>query len=194
MPNLVNLLTEVERAGPKYPVSEGEGRLTIRLTDAGERACDPDRVARTIDGIDMLYSACASIARKPAMDLRLEAVDGKTNRNLHFTGERDSISAVIAVIESIPYALEEIDAEQDFELDELVTSLPVFEDLKTLASLGTFSDTDLKDISETMHQGALLALESGVILVSHSPVPDAAVARPKSVATPASADNASLGQ
>jgi len=37
-------------------LQSGESRITIQLTDAGEKASDPDRVARSIDGIDMLYS------------------------------------------------------------------------------------------------------------------------------------------
>ena len=165
------------------PLDAGEGALHIRLTDAGERASDPDRIARAIDGVDMLYSACASIARKPAMDLRLDAVTSRQNRDrdFRFTGERDSISAVYAVIDSIPAALANIDPNQDIDLHLVIDSLPVFQDLNTLASLGTFSSKDLKDISETMHQGALLILESGVILVDDegggpSGVPQAATA------------------
>lgn len=171
LPNLANLLGNVEqgadaKAAPK-PLS-GEARLTIRLTDAGERASDPDRIARSVDGIDMLYSACASIARKPAMDLRLDGISGSEARDIHFMGERDSIAAVSAVISSIPDALEQIDPDDDIDLDEVVASLPIFEDLNTLANLGTFTPTDLKDISETMHQGAMLILESGVILVDEA--------------------------
>ena len=183
LPSMVALLDKVEQPAPamvktvemptdsvnplSLPIEEGEGALLIRLTDAGERASDPDRVARAIDGIDMLYSACASIARKPAIDLRLDGVMAKQNRDrdFRFTGERDSVSAVFAVVDSIPAALANIDPEKDIDLDAIVRSLPIFDDLNTLASLGTFSGKDLKDISETMHQGALLTLESGVILI-----------------------------
>ena len=176
LPGIVKLLGSVDTkvveakavAVDSVPVLEkGEGRLKIRLTDAGERASDPDRVARAIDGIDMLYSACASIARKPAIDLRLDSVVAKQNRDrdLQFTGERDCMAAVYAVIDAIPAALAGIDPDQDIDLDLVVRSLPIFEDLNTLASLGTFSKNDLKDVSDTMHQGALLTLESGVILV-----------------------------
>ena len=160
------------------PLEAGEGALFIRLTDAGERASDPDRIARAIDGVDMLYSACASIARKPAIDLRLDNVSAKENRDrdFRFTGEKDSVSAVFAVIDSIPAALAEIDPEQEIDLDAVVRSLPIFQDLSTLASLGTFSGKDLKDISETMHQGALLTLESGVILIDEEMISKSAVA------------------
>ncbi|MFK8081534.1 MAG: hypothetical protein AB8B97_14705 [Granulosicoccus sp.] len=179
LPSMLTLLDGVQATGGAsdaqsgapsallHPVSDGEGALFIRLTDAGERASDPDRVARAIDGIDMLYSACASIARKPAIDLRLDNVAAKLNRDrdFRFTGEKDSVAAVFAVIDSIPAALADIDPDQDIDLDSVVRSLPIFEDLNTLASLGTFSTKDLTDISETMHQGALLTLESGVILI-----------------------------
>ena len=160
------------------PLEAGEGALFIRLTDAGERASDPDRIARAIDGVDMLYSACASIARKPAIDLRLDNVSAKENRDrdFRFTGEKDSVSAVFAVVDSIPAALADIDPEQDIDLDAVVRSLPIFQDLGTLASLGTFSGKDLKDISETMHQGALLTLESGVILIDEEMITQSEVA------------------
>jgi len=170
LPNLANLLGNVG-ASTATTVGQpltGEAQLAIRLTDAGERASDPDRIARSIDGIDMLYSACASIARKPAMDLRLDGISGVESRDIHFMGERDSVAAVSAVIASIPEALEEIHPDDDIDLDELVSSLSIFDDLNTLANLGTFTQTDLKDISETMHQGAMLVLESGVILVDES--------------------------
>lgn len=154
------------------PVNAGEGVLYIRLTDAGEKASDPDRVARAIDGIDMLYSACASIARKPAIDLRMDQIVARQNRDrdFRFTGEKDSIAAVLAVIDSIPGALADIDPEQDIDLDAVVRSLPIFQDLNTLASLGTYSGKDLNDITETMHQGSLLTLESGVILIDEAAI------------------------
>ena len=181
LPTLIALLETVEGERSLSAPADGESRLTIRLADAGEKASDPDRIARSIDGIDMLYSACASIARKPAMDLRMDGVEGSTqgsaqgstqrssHRDLRFTGERESLSAVIAVIESIPAALADIDPDGEIDLEAIIGSLPVFEDLRTLGSLGTFSANDLKDISETMYQGALLVLESGVVLVEQPP-------------------------
>jgi len=172
-------------------LEEGEGALFVRLTDAGERASDPDRIARAIDGVDMLYSACASIARKPAIDLRLDHVAAKQNRDrdFRFTGDRDSISAVFAVIDSIPGALADIDPEQDIDLDEVVRSLPIFRDLNTLASLGTFSAKDLQDISETMHQGSLLILEGGVILIDEQMVTQGQLQAGESVQKAAASPN-----
>ncbi|ASJ74992.1 hypothetical protein [Granulosicoccus antarcticus] len=191
LPAMVSLLGTVKDDSARAEALEsGEGRLHIRLTDAGERASDPDRIARAIDGIDMLYSACASIARKPAMDLRLDSIGSKRkkDRELQFTGEKDSVAAVFAVIDSIPAALADIDSDQDIDLDVVVQSLPIFDDLNTLASLGNFSNKDLKDISDTMHQGALLSLESGAILmepVKSTPAPaTTAAAVPEKMVVP----------
>lgn len=170
LPLLVGMLDAESDAVPvdAVPLADGEGRLSIRLVDAGEKAADPDRIARSIDGVDMLYSACASIARRPAVDLRMDRIDGSGYRDLSFSGERESLSAVIAVIESMPAALADINPASDIDLQAVVSSLPIFADLEKLAALGSFSSRDLKDISETMHQGALLVLESGVALVDSS--------------------------
>ncbi len=176
LPNLSKLLAPVVNEVSAVPLNAGEANLTIRLTDAGEKAADPDRIARSIDGIDMLYSACASIARKPAMDLRLDNITGKEDRDISFTGEKDSVAALGAVIRSIPEALSQYGDDDDLDLETLVSSLPIFDDLTTLANLGKFTQDDLKDISETMHQGALLVLESGVVLVQ-KPAPKAPAAQ-----------------
>lgn len=169
LPGLLNLVQQVNTTPllGTQPLEQGDGYLCIRLTDAGEKASDPDRVARSIDGVDMLYSACASIARKPAIDIRIDNIIPKRNRDrdIVFAGEKESINSVYAIINSIPEALAELDPEQEIDLDAIVRSLPIFGDLNRIAAQGTFSKQDLKDISDTMHQGALLTLESGVIPV-----------------------------
>ena len=169
LPGLTVLLSDVEPSERLASLGSGESRLRARLVDASERASSPDRIARAIDGIDMLYSACASIARRPAMDLRLDAIDGTDSRDVHFTGGRDAVAAVVGVVMSIPNALRSIDAGSDLDLDALVSSLPIFADLQALASMGTFSAEDLSNIGETMHQGALLVMESGIVLMPASP-------------------------
>lgn len=169
LPNLANTLSSVvgDAGGAGYaPLDESQKRMTIRLTDADEKASDPDRVARAIDGIDMLYSACASISRKPAMDLRLDGVTGHPHRDATFTGGAESMAAVLAVMESIPVAVAETNGDENVVIADVVNRLPVFNDLKILAELGTFSDTELADISETMNQGVVLTMESGVAVHS----------------------------
>jgi len=173
LPSLASLLggvshsTSVASGRPAHLVKDveaGEARVTILLSDAGEKASDPDRIARSIDGIDMLYSASASLARRPAMDLRLDYISGDSDRWIGFTGEADSVSVMSEVIDSIPDALAELNDDQEIDLDELVQSLPIFEQLTTFSGQSAFSENDLRDIRETMHQGALLTLESGVVL------------------------------
>jgi len=169
LPNFAALLGRVSNAPDDagqtaVALRAGESRLTIRLSDAGEKAYDPDRVARSIDGIDMLYSACASLSKRPAMDLRLDSVTGTEYRLISFTGEAEGINAMASVIDSIPRALADLNDDAEIDLDALVRSLPIFDQLDTLAGHGAFSENDMRDIRETMHQGALLTLESGVVM------------------------------
>lgn len=162
-------VTPSELTPSESTVVEHDGeRLVARLIDAGERATDPDRIARSIDGIDMLYSACANIARAPAMNLRLDGMTGNDVRDLHFIGERDTVSAVTAVLNSIPDTIAGFDDSAELDLDEIVAALPIFADLQTLGTLGAFSAGELKEITETMYQGAMLSLESGITLAGAS--------------------------
>ena len=150
----------------RYPLGTDEARLVVRLTDSSVFAADPDRVARAIDGIDMLYSACASIVQKHSIDLRLDAVDGDNPvRDLHFTGDQDCIASVITILDSIPGALASIEPGQDIDVESVVQSLPVFIELDAIASQGAFSVTDMSDIRDSVQQGALLSLESAAILI-----------------------------
>jgi len=199
LPNFAALLGRVSgEAGASGPAVQeadlqaGESRLMIQLSDAGEKASDPDRVARSIDGIDMLYSACASLSRRPAMDLRLDHITGKDDRSIVFTGESESLSAMATVIDSIPEALASLNDDQEIDLNALVQSLPIFDQLNTLAGHGAFSENDLRDIRETMHQGALLTLESGVVL-PEAPKHAARAAAPRQAMPAAHANGAMNG-
>jgi len=145
LPNFAALLGRVTNekaptAPALAPLQAGEARMSIRLSDAGEKAADPDRIARSIDGVDMLYSACASLSRRPAIDLRLDHITGDSDRTIVFTGETESVSAVARVIDSIPDALLNIGDDQEIDLNALVQSLPIFAELTTLTGHGAFSE------------------------------------------------------
>jgi len=142
----------------------GENLLILRLHDAGEKAADPDRVARAIDGIDMIYAASISLSRRPAIDLQLREISGHPEKLLTFLGDDEGIAALCTVLESIPEALEHFSDDEQLDIIDVVNSLPIFHDLATLAETGTFSDMELRDIDDTMHQGIVLALESGVVV------------------------------
>ena len=154
---------EESRSNPR----EGASELHVRLLDAGERASDPDRISRTIDGVEMLYSACIGISRKASIDLSLVGVSGPANeKRVTFEGDRDGVSAVVAVIESIA---DEIASAEDLEHcdpEELVLQLPIFEDLETLQSVKKISAEEASEIAESLREGALLVMESGVLLMA----------------------------
>jgi len=153
---------------PTAQVPDGQHTLLVKLVDAGEKAADPDRVARAIDGVDMLYSACASLDRRVDSELALLTISGAEDRDIQFAGDTQTLLALKKVIESIPAALEGLNPDDEIDLHQLILSLPVFDDIATLQTLGTYSDADLDAIKESMHQGVMLSLESGMVLVSDS--------------------------
>ena len=162
LPGLVALL-DTEN-GKDKALPRGRAYLEIRLLDAGEKASDLDRISRTIDGIDMVYSACVSLAKKPAVNLSLVSVTGDIGRHLVFEGDQDGVNAVRAVIESIADEVADLRDTDSFDPDSLVSDLPVFDDLATLQKLGTFRSPEVAQISESLHEGCLLIMESGVLL------------------------------
>lgn len=163
LPGFVQMLS-VESLSSDVSAKPGYALLKIKLVDAGERAADPDRVSRTIDGIDMVYAACVSLAKKPVVDLSLVSVHGENEKHIVFEGDVGGISAVREVIDSMAEEIADIENPADFDPDQLVSDLPVFEDLQTLQKLGTFQAAEAKDIAESMHEGCLLVMESGVML------------------------------
>ena len=170
LPSLAGLLQTMRSRPAAIETRTGESSLVVKLTDAGEKASDPDRLARAIDGIDMIYSASISLSRRPAIDLQLREITGHPDKHLVFLGDQEGVAALYTVLDSIPDALERLDGHEDIDLAALVRTLPIFDDLTTLADVGNLSHTELRDIDDTMHQGIMLTLESGVV-VEHAPPP-----------------------
>ncbi len=168
LPGFIQMLS-AESSSLGANAQPGHSLLKIKLVDAGERASDPDRVSRTIDGVDMVYSACVSLTNKPVIDLSLISIYGGKEKHIVFEGDVDGVNAVREVIDSIAEEISEIKNPEDFDPNQLVSDLPVFEDLQTLQNLGTFQATEAKDIADSMHEGCLLVMESGVML---EPLPD----------------------
>ncbi|MDO6459840.1 hypothetical protein Q4485_03970 [Granulosicoccaceae sp. 1_MG-2023] len=151
---------------PARTVRPGGAELKVRLLDAGESASDPDRISRTIDGIEMLYTGCCGISRKGEINLSLISVDGTDGEKfLTFEGDRDEVTAVIAVVESIAEEIASVEDIEHCDPEQLVLQLPVFEDLNTLQSVHKVSAEESAEIAGTLREGALLVMESGVLLV-----------------------------
>ncbi len=163
LPGLVNMIEASDSVSPAEP-AQGNALLKIRLVDAGEKASDPDRISRTIDGIDMVYTASVSLAKKPAIDLSVNSLSGQPEKYLEFEGDIDGVNAVKTVIDSIADEVANIEDIENFDATELISNLPIFDDLKTLQKLGTFRKPEANQIAESMREGCLLIMESGVML------------------------------
>jgi len=170
LPSLTGLLGSGSTMPAAINTGLGESSMAVILKDAGEKASDPDRIARAIDGIDMIYSASVSLSRKPAADLQLREISGHPEKHLVFVGDEEGISALHTVLSSMPVALEQFREFQEIDLSVVVRSIPIFDDLAKLAELGAFNNEELKNIDDTMHQGVMLALESGAVVDKAPPV------------------------
>ena len=62
LPSLMALVRESSAVDGLRSDDEVTASLVLRLYDSVESASSPDRMARMIDAIDMLYSSCASIS------------------------------------------------------------------------------------------------------------------------------------
>ena len=164
LPSLIGLLASGSSIPAAINTVQGESAMVVILKDAGEKASDPDRIARAIDGIDMIYSASVSLARRPAADLQLRGISGHPEKQLVFVGDDEGISALHTVLSSLPVALEQFREYEEIDLSVVVRSIPVFDDLAKLAELGAFNIEELKNIDNTMYQGVMLALESGAVV------------------------------
>lgn len=170
LPGLAGLLSETRSTPASIATNSGENSIVVKLMDAGEKACDPDRIARAIDGIDMIYSAGVNLLRRPAMDLQLREITGHPDKHLVFVGDHEGIAAMHAVLASLPDVLEDFRDTEEIDLGQVVRAVPVFDDLAKLAELGAFMHAELRDIDDTMYQGVTLAYESGIV-VDHAPPP-----------------------
>jgi len=147
LPSLTGLLSNMRSAPAAIVTRTGESSLVVKLT-----------------------AASISLSRRPAIDLQLREITGHPDKHLVFLGDQEGVAALYTVLDSIPEALERLDGHDDIDLAALVRTLPIFEDLTTLAEVGNLSHTELRDIDDTMHQGIMLTLESGVV-VEHAPPP-----------------------
>ena len=164
LPGLLQLMDEMDGSRVVHKPAGNRSLLEIRLIDAGEKASDPDRISRTIDGVDMVYTACVNMARKPAVDLSMLSLSGDKDRMLVFEGDKDGVNAVKATIDLIGDELSDVEDFENFNPEQLVSELPVFDDLQTLKNLGSFSAEEVDEISRSMREGCLLVLESGALL------------------------------
>ena len=172
LPSLTGLLSSGRSTPAAINTGVGESSMVVTLKDAGEKASDPDRIARAIDGIDMIYSASVSLSRRPAVDLQLNEISGHPDKHLVFVGDGEGIAALHTVLSSLPVALEQFREYEEIDLSIVVRSIPVFDDLAKLAELGAFNIEELKNIDDTMYQGVMLSLESGVVVSQAPPVTD----------------------
>jgi len=160
--------------------------LRISRTDADERlesAADPDRIARVIDGANMIYRGAALLAGGTPESLRLVSITGNESRTLVFQGQQETATAVRRIIrhlsaisssssDSSSRTDSESGAEQTINAEFVVEQLPFLTSLNELERIGALSIEHIGDIRSSVVAGSIMLVEAGVSL-SRRELPDA---------------------
>ena len=175
LPNLLSLVRESSAIENLRADSADSGSLVLRLYDSLESASSPDRIARLIDAVDMLYMACASVSDIPNKPLRLMSVSGVAVRSVVFHGSIQAINATREVISHLNRIAEESHRHDNYSVDEIAASMPYLDALAELAKKDVIDGDVAATASRNARDSAIMLLECGAQLVEDSNDSDTAL-------------------
>jgi hypothetical protein len=169
--HLPRLLAFVDESGAIQSDAAAGGQMALvlrhqQIADGKiESAADPDRIARVIDAVNMVYRGAALLAGAETETLELGSVSGSEQRVLRFRGQRECTTAVCRIIQHLhrPDAAPETNIEAGLPVDAelLVADLPFLGSLDELERIGALSPELTDDIKETVTAGAIMLVEAG---------------------------------
>jgi hypothetical protein len=143
-------------------VASDAGTLQLLLLDADLPASSPDRLARVIDGIDLIYQACAAIiSRSDQQPLQLQSIHGQVSRTLTLRGEQSLLSAACHVLTVAQDTAQSSQRQQQDLREQLALMQPVAV-LDRLDVLGRHSDAEIEQIRESLIAGSIMLIEATV--------------------------------
>lgn len=164
LPGLLGLVRETSAVEGLRGQDPGAVRLVVRLYDSIESAASPERLARLLDAVDLLYSACASIADTDAESLQLMSVSGVAVRSVIFHGNSDAITATQRVISYLNVVSAESLREDNFEVESIATTHPFLRAIDNLKELGAISAETASQAQRNTVEGSIMLLETGAQL------------------------------
>ncbi len=136
--------------------------IRVRINDAVEKASDPDRLSRLIDGVDMIYRACADLADQPADGLRLMSIDGTDYRTVVFTGHPEVSTATRRIMRTLHLqASSHLQTQDNYSVEQIAAQLPFMHAMDELHRIGALEAGFASDIRDTALAGAIMLLECG---------------------------------
>lgn len=161
---LERLSALVEAQADPLDLHDDAADIKIRLLDAADRASDPDRISRLIDGVDLIYRACARLAHRADDGLKVMRIGGMRGRTVVFSGDVEPATATRRIIRAAnDIATLSIQGER-YSADEVADSNPFMHALDELYRIGALNADDAEDIRQGVLTGTIMVLECGARL------------------------------
>lgn len=161
---LVRLSRLVEENADPLDSKENAADIKIRLVDAADLASDPDRISRLIDGVDLIYRACARLAQLSEDGLQVMRIGGSGGRTIVFTGDVEPATAARRIIRAASDIASISIQSEHYSADEVADGNPFMRSLDDLFRIGALSADDAEDIRQGVLSGSIMVLECGARL------------------------------
>ncbi len=162
--------------------------IKIRIVDAADSASDPDRISRLIDGVDLIYRACARLAGTDENGLKVMRLGGSWGRTIVFNGDEEPATATRRIIRAANDLASNSMQTQSYSVVEIADNNPFLLALDDLFRVGAVNADDAEDIRQGVLGGSIMLLECGARLygvdASGDPMAFRSVKKPASAAEP----------
>ncbi len=158
---LLRLSGLVENHADPLDMGDHVSDIKMRLVDASDRASDPDRISRLIDGVDLIYRACAMLAQAPEDGLRVMRIGGLRGRTIVFNGDVEPATATRRIIRAANDIATNSIHGDSYSLDEVADSNPFMQSLDDLYRIGALTGDDAESIRQGVLRGTIMVLECG---------------------------------
>lgn len=167
LPGLLSLVRETSAVDGLRTDERDSGALVLRLYDSVELASSPDRMARLIDAVDMIYSACASMSGMAPDSLRLMSVTGVAVRTVVFHGEVQTVNVARKVITYLNDTAAKLHKSEQFSAEAIASEMPLLDAIDELVWLDSMKSDVAASSGRDAQEGAIMLLECGAQLVDH---------------------------
>ena len=182
LPGLLGLVRETSAVEGLRGGESDAVRLVVRLYDSIEPAASPERLARLLDAVDLLYSACALIADTDVESLQLMSVSGVAVRSVIFHGDSDAITATQRVISYLNVVTAESLQEDSFQVESIAVKHPFLQAIDNLKELGAISTETAERAQRNIVEGSIMLLETGAQLADFEARTDDGFIQPSIIA------------
>lgn len=161
LPKLLSIADSHGAAGSDQTGNDN-ALIKVRIHDAVEKASFPDRISRLIDGVDMIYQACAELAGESPDELEVMSVTGLSYRAVVFRGHPEVSTATRRIIRAL-YQKASLSLQEDnYSVDQIAEQIHFMHAIDELFRVNALDADSANDIREGVLAGSIMILECGV--------------------------------